>query len=546
MFGVIKVANMFRLLICLFGVLSASFSTTLIGQELEKQDFIIEAHVVESVLHKRICEKLQIDESQVELKKIFEDHVYRLTFTQQNKSNQIDLNDIAAVKGIHSCNKNVKTELRRVPNDPDYSTQTNLDLIKVERAWDFSTGGMTTGGKQIVMAIMDDGIDFEHEDLAPNIWNNPNEIPNNGIDDDDNGYIDDFFGLNVNRGNGDIDKSSHGTGVTGIMGAKGDNGIGISGVAWDAQLLLITGINTAADIIEANNYILNMRRRFNETNGAEGAFIVVSNYSGGIPRQFESEQPILCETYNALGAEGVLSLSAAPNRAENIDEIGDIPADCSSDHLIIATNIDVSTDELNASAGIGSRLVDLGAPGQGSLSTRLNNSYDNFGGTSAAAPHVSGTVALIYGAACSDFEDLIDTSPSQAALEVKNMILSTVDQKRSLAELSVSEGRLNAFGAIAGLRDFCSVESESINITMENPAQRSESIQIILQTPSLGEHELIIHDTAGRLMYVENIPPTLFGQSFIEIDNLNLNTGLYFLTVLNDLEKQTNKFFMLD
>ncbi len=547
MFGVIKLANMRHTVLCvLIGIICMTFSLSLYAQDIEKQEYIIEAHVVESVLNKRICEKLRIDESQVELKKIFENHVYKLTIRQTEKSNQININDIAAVKGIHACNLNVKTELRRTPNDSEFTAQESLRRIQVEQAWDFSTGGVTAGDKQIVIAIMDDGIDFEHEDLAPNIWNNAGEIPNNDIDDDNNGYVDDFIGLNVNRGNDALEIRAHGTGVSGILGAKGDNGIGIAGVAWDAQLLLITGINTAGDIIEANNYILNMRRRFNESNGAEGAFIVASNYSGGIPNQFAEDQPILCQTYEALGAEGVLSLSAGPNRAQNIDEIGDIPADCSSDHLIIVTNTDVDSDELNSSAAMGPRLVDIGAPGQGSISTRPDNVYDNFGGTSASTPHVSGTIALVYGAACSDFESLADTSPSEAALEVKNLILTNTDQKRSLTDVTVSGGRLNALAAITGLRDFCGVEVDDITITFENPVDKSKSIEITLQTPFLGEHELLIHDTQGRLVYVEPVPPTLFGQSKIFLENFNLHTGLYFMTILNDQEKQTNKFFVLD
>lgn len=547
MFGEVKSANMRHQILCfLIGIISLSLSQSLYAQGFDNQEYIIEAHVVESVLNKRICETLQVDASQFELKKIFEDHIYKLTLKQTKKSKQINVNNIAAVKGIHACNLNVKTELRRTPNDPELSTQRSLDIIQAERAWDFSTGGMTVGGKPIVIAIMDDGIDFSHEDIAPNVWNNEGEIPNNGIDDDDNGYIDDFIGLNVNRGNDDLDIRSHGTGVTGILGARGDNGLGITGVAWDAQLLLISGINTAGDIIEANNYILNMRRRFNETNGAEGAYIVASNYSGGIPNQFASQQPILCQTYEALGAEGVLSVVAGPNRDVDIDEIGDIPADCSSDHLIVVTNVDTETDELFVGTAIGLKLIDLGAPGEGTISTRLIDTYDLFGGSSAAAPHVSGTIALVYGAACAEFENLADSDPSQSALNVKSLILENVDQRSSLAGFTVSGGRLNAFASILGLRDFCGVTAESMTINLKNLVDGSNPIEVILETPNITPHELLIHDTQGRLMYVEQIPSSLFGESRLSLENFNLHTGMYFMTLLNSQDKETRKFFVLN
>lgn len=548
MFEVIKIATMRHSILCFFlGVICTTISTSLNAQGIEKQEYIVEAHLVESVLNKRICDKLKIDDSQVHIKKIFGDHVYKISFAPSEISKQININDIAAVKGIHACNINVKTELRRTPNDPDFRGQVDMSLIQAEQAWDFSTGGSTVSGKQIVIAIMDDGFDFEHEDLVPNLWNNVGEIPNNGIDDDGNDYIDDFIGLNVNSGNDALDVRSHGTGVVGILGARGNNGIGISGVAWDAQLMLISGISSAGDIIEANNYILNMRQRFNETNGAEGAFIVASNYSGGIPNAFAEDNPILCQTYEALGAEGVLSLSAGPNREQDIDVIGDLPADCSSNHLIIVTNTDTEMDELVMNAAIGPRLVDLGAPGEGTLSTRPDNNYDNFGGTSAATPHVSGTIALIYGAACADFENLADTNPSQAALDVKDLIMSNVDQKSSLTGVTVSGGRLNSFAAVRGLREFCGVEAEIMSITFENPVDNTQgSIEVIVETPFTGDHELLIHDTQGRLMMVRAIPPTLFGQSRLFLDNLSLNTGLYFMTILNDQDRQTNKFFVLD
>lgn len=492
----------------------------------------------------QIQQVMDLSSEQVDIKLILDYNIYRVWITRHNlaKTNiKSSLLNIAGIKNVYDDNP---VEYRRTPNDPDYSLQRNLSLIDCEKAWDFSVGGTTASGKEIVVAILDDGFFPDHEDLADNLWTNKGEIAGNGIDDDDNGRIDDFRGLNVRSGNDNHVIKSHGTGVAGIVGARGDNGQGITGVNWDVKLMLISNVGFVSELIEANNYVKNQRQLFNQSNGEQGAFVVASNFSAGFPRLFEDEQPILCQTYNSLGEQGVLSISAPPNRADNIDDIGDLPALCSSPYLIIVTNTSVDNDELYDSAGFGLENVDIAAPGQGSISTRLDNEYDSFGGTSASAPHVSGAISLLYSVACQEFESIVDNSPSEAALDIKKLILDNSDSKSSLEGKTVTGGRLNIFQSMAGLRPFCQTpEVESFSFELNNPVGNS-SIQLQLTTPSLTEHQLYIYNVAGQLVYYSPIAPPLFGERFIEINNLKLVPGLHFVTIARRDEAKSKKLLV--
>jgi len=240
---------------------------------------------------------------------------------------------------IKTAQFNEAVEQRNIPNDTWFADQwqynnkgeaqgkmdADIDALK---AWDFTTGGKTAFDDEIVVAVIDGGIDLNHPDLINNLWTNNQEIPNNQIDDDQNGYVDDYYGWNFNETIADIGNAGyghwHGTPVTGIIGAEGNNYEGVCGVNWKAKIMNLVANQTVADVIAAYDYVLNMRKHYNETNGQEGAFVVATNASLGINEGKPSDHPLWCAIYDALGEEGILNVAATANQAINVDERGDL------------------------------------------------------------------------------------------------------------------------------------------------------------------------------------------------------------------------------
>src|SRR5688572_12616147 len=224
---------------------------------------------------------------------------------------------LSAVKNL-SCVVSIQED-RRIewrdtePNDPAYINQSDMELIGMPEAWDIARGGVTSKGDTIVVAIIDNGFEPNHIDLRDNIWKNREEIPNDDIDNDLNGYTDDYVGVNIATGDDQHPPGNHhGTSVAGIIGARGNNGTGISGVNWNVKMMLVSGANFESELIEAYEYVLDFRKKYNQTNGAEGAFVVVTNLSGGINNAWADDHPLWCNMYDQLGEEGVLSVTAAP------------------------------------------------------------------------------------------------------------------------------------------------------------------------------------------------------------------------------------------
>lgn len=366
------------------------------------------------------------------------------------------------------CQPNHYVSYRATPNDPLFGQQWQYHNtgqsggalgadIDATEAWDISTGGLTTTGDTIVVAVLDDGIDLAHEDIQYNRWVNHAEIPGNGIDDDANGYIDDYRGWNILQDNDDVGEGSHGTSVAGIIGADGNNNIGVAGVNWHVKLMPIkmslTGI-TEARVLEAYSYALEHRIRYNQTGGAQGAFIVATNASWGINRGQPANAPIWCSFYDALGEAGILNCAATANSNFNIDETGDLPTACPSDYLLTVTNI-TANDQLFNLAGYGTTTIDLGAPGQGVYTSKSNNAYGVFNGTSAATPHVTGVAALLYSLDCPALMALVASDPPAATLLIKEAIMAGVDPIPDLQGVSVTGGRLNAFNSMQYLLARC-------------------------------------------------------------------------------------------
>ncbi len=355
-----------------------------------------------------------------------------------------------------------------IPDDPGFDSQWQYINtgqtgglpgadIDMDLAWDITTGGLTVQGDTIVVCALDDGIDLNHEDFEDNLWINHAEIPDNDIDDDGNGYVDDYRGWSTVTGTDNISGGGHGTPVAGIMGAKGNNGIGVSGISWNVKVMVVkNNFNTdEAAVLEAYSYPLVQRMRYNETNGEEGAFVVATNASWGVDLGDPEDAPLWCAFYDTLGTNGILNCGATINGNVNVDIQGDLPTACPSDYLISVTNMN-HNDVKVTSAGYGLTTIDLGAFGASTWTTDLPNTYGPFGGTSGATPHVTGTIGLLYSAPCPSFIAIAKSDPAAAVLLAKQYILEGVTPNASLDSITVTGGRLNVFNSLQLLMQNCS------------------------------------------------------------------------------------------
>lgn len=415
--------------------------------------------------------------------------------------------------------------------------------IDIDQAWDSTTGGFTHYGDTIVVAVIDDGIDTNHPDFMDNIWVNYNEISNNGTDDDGNGYVDDYLGWNSYEGNDDIKDGTwggeHGTSVNGIIGAKGNNHIGVSGINWNIKLLNVVGGGEEDEALAAYDYVYTMRKLYNETNGKKGAFIVVSNSSWGLDYVFASKAPLWCAFYDSLGKVGVLNVGATSNLNINVDQKGDMPSTCGSRYLIIATNTDDNDRKVN-SAGYGPKNVDLGAPGEDVYTTELwsKGGYGYFGGTSASAPHVTGVVALLYAAACPNLLDLYKTRPDSVTRLMKSFLLDGTDQNNTLISKTVSGGRLNAYGAMKQVWSWCkwgSVEDlypGKLMISRIYPNPGTDVLNIEVHDGKIEALQLVVYGSLGQVLSQHNFTSN-YGKCICQIPIHSLSTGYYILQVKN-------------
>lgn len=425
-----------------------------------------------------------------------------------------------------------------VPDDPFYSEQEYLDIISAAEAWDVTTGGSDVNGREIVMAVMDRGFDIEHEDLAQNVWINNDEIPDDGLDNDGNQYVDDYLGWNFEFRSDSHGFSTgtmiHGTNVAGIAAARGDNDTGISGAIWDVKILFMSGLRSEAEIIEAYRYIADTRRRYNESNGQEGAYIVASTMSLGISGALSEDHPVWCELYDIVGQHGVLSVCATDNADVDVDAEGDMPTTCTSEFMIAVTNTD-SSNRKTSPAAFGNTSIDIGAPGVENITTSPNDNYNRVTGTSVSAPLVGGAIALLYSAPCQSLADQALINPSDLALTMKNIVYGGSDKNPALEDITSQGGVLNILGSMELLDLNCNGEdgvASSISV-QPNPIQQStENITIDYLAAVEGEIFIRIYDTKGALIFEKTVVRSFFGENRIQINTgNNLSSGLYLITL---------------
>ena len=464
----------------------------------------------------------------------------------------INKEDLLSNPAVRFAELNLPLELRSTPNDPFINQQWHLDNISAPKAWDVTRGGLSFNNDTIVIGVIDHGFLTSHEDLKNRIWQNHAEIPGNGKDDDNNGYVDDVYGLslkyknekhpadNINDG-----LSNHGTSVAGLIGAESNNSKGITGMMWNIKLMIATfGTNDIGQLIEMFNYMLEQRIRYNKSAGKEGAYVVAINYSGGISFAKAADYPIWCGMYDKMGLEGILNCGATTNKYADVDEEGDMPSTCPSDFLIAVTNTGKENKRIY-NAGFGLKHIDLGAPGEGIYSTYSSeiDSYGPFSGTSASTPVVTGAVGLLYSYPCKKWADFQHTNPSEAALLVKKVLLLSVDKNNDLSGTTFSGGRLNIARAIDTLKNYACevmpVNNFKIRSIFPNPAQSFVLIQLEGNQPS--NYSIEIFDVMGRKLLD-------LGNQYIENEfQLNLPTlsdGIYFLKLSIDKTHSSRRFLV--
>lgn len=329
--------------------------------------------------------------------------------------------------------------------------------LDADQAWELATGGLSAAGDTLVIAVIDGGVEFQHPDLAANAWYNWGEIPNDGLDNDENGYIDDFRGWNATAHNDDISgqtTTEHGTPVCGILGARGDNGIGVAGVNWQVKIMFVAGGGDDVSVLVAYDYVLAARRRYNATNGQEGAFVTVVNCSWGVNQGQPVDFPFWCAAFDTLGSAGILSVAATANAPVNVDIAGDMPTACPSEFLITVTSLQ-RNDQKAILAAWGVESIDLGAYGQNVFTVKAGNTYGTVSGTSFAAPQVAGAVALLYSMPCANLIAIAKNDPATAAMWVKNLLLSSTTPNPSLAGFTTTGGRLNLYNLLEDYNDLC-------------------------------------------------------------------------------------------
>ncbi|MCK4718587.1 MAG: right-handed parallel beta-helix repeat-containing protein, partial [Thermoplasmata archaeon] len=309
----------------------------------------------------------------------------------------------------------------RTPDDPSFDYLWGLQNINAPRAWDTSIGD-----ENVVIAVVDTGVDYTHSDLTANMWANPNEIPGNGIDDDGNGYVDDIYGWDFcNNDNDPKDDHFHGTHCSGITGAVGNNNQGVVGVNWDVSIMALKflsggGSGYGSDAIECMEYAIVMK------NAGVNIKATSNSWGGGGYSQ------AMYDAIAALRDADILFVAAAGNSARNTDDSPHYPSTYNLTNIISVAATDPD-DDLAYFSNYGSSTVHVAAPGVDIYSTVLGDGYESYSGTSMATPYVSGLAALIAA-----------TNPSYNSNNIKNVILSSVDPIPCLSDKILTGGRINA------------------------------------------------------------------------------------------------------
>jgi subtilisin family serine protease len=377
-----------------------------------------------------------------------------------------------------------------------YDESTEVGLvgadIDIERAWE-----ITQGSPEVIVAVFDTGIDFEHSDLAANLWTNLDEIPGNGIDDDGNGYIDDIHGWNYCWSDNDVwDDDGHGTHVSGTIAANIGNDVGIVGVAPKVKIMTIKILGGQAGCPDDSNIAIQRAIQYAVDNGAS-----VMNHSWGCAypgTDYCQNSRTINDGIRYAKDRGVLFVQASGNNSLNNDNVRSDFWDRNIDNIIsvAATN---RQDKIAEFSNYGLSTVDLGAPGVGILSTTPNNNYESYSGTSMASPHVAGAAALIK-----------SYRPSWDYSKIKNLLLEKADPLSDLRERTLSGGRLNVGEALASILPRWIIVNANEQATLAPGESVEISFQVIASGLSDGLHNgSIALEFNGTASFTKDITITL-------------------------------------
>ena len=414
------------------------------------------------------------------------------------------------------------------PNDPRFNelwslhntgqTGGTIDAdIDAPEAWQ-----ITTGSSDVIVAVIDTGVDYNHQDLAGNMWKNLAELNGiSGVDDDGNGYIDDIYGIDTFNNDSDpMDDHSHGTHCSGTIGATGNNGIGVVGVNWNVKIMALKflsagGSGYTSDAVECLEYTIMMKEDY-----GQNIRITSNSWGGGGYSQ------ALYDAIQLTGNADILFVAAAGNNSFDNDTYHLYPSSYNLPNIISVAATDHS-DNLAWFSNWGLASVDVAAPGVNILSSTPGNNYDYFSGTSMATPHVAGLSALI-----------LAENSTYTYNQVKENIFTTVDPLPGLDGLIFTGGRINANNALTNtltcdpslIRFFSSSPSSQFGILQDLEGETIIRVSVATCKGYLNNATVIVDFSNGELsltLHDDGIFPDLIAGD-------GLYCGLWIHKVLGD------------
>ncbi len=368
---------------------------------------------------------------------------------------------------------------------------TNDADIDAPEAWDISTGS-----SDVVVGVIDTGVDHSHPDITANAWINPGEIAGDGIDNDGNGYIDDVHGINAITNVGDpMDDNGHGTHVSGTIGGKGDNAEGVAGVNHNVSIvgckfLDAAGSGATSDALKCMDYMVALK------NNGVNVRVLNNSWGGG-----GSSQSMI-DAINATEAADILFVAAAGNDAVDNDINPHYPSSYEHDSVMSIAST-THTDAMSSFSQWGLTSVDMGAPGSSILSTVPGGGYSSFSGTSMATPHVAGAAALV-----------LSVNPDLDVFALKALLMNSGDENSDLMGNTVSGKRLNIHTALMDADPTpgfgFSVSPGSVMLTAGETATYSFDVSSIADWT--GDVALMVTDSLGSaVLSASTVMP---GESF--------------------------------